>query len=128
MSRLYELVFIVKPDLGEEVGKAATEKLTGVVEESKGEIVTVEEWGKRKLAYPIEKCTEGHYVYLRFTAPPTAINEMERLLKLNEQVIRYLTVKIDPSKAAPVEEEPVEEKPVEETQEPSVDEGGASNE
>jgi len=132
MSRLYELIFIVKPDLGEEVGKAATEKLTGVVEESKGEVVTVEEWGKRKLAYPIEKCNEGNYVYLRFTAPPTAINEMERQLKLNEQVIRYLTVKIDPAKAAPVEEEPVEEEPVEETpeseQEPLAEEGGASNE
>ncbi|MFQ5585234.1 MAG: 30S ribosomal protein S6 [Thermodesulfobacteriota bacterium] len=122
MSRQYELIFIVKPDAGEEITTATTQKVRGVVEASKGEIITVEEWGKRKLAYPIQKCTEGHYIYLRFTAPPAAINETERLLRLNEQVIRYLTVKVDPSKVAPLQPETGEET----SDEPLAEEGGSN--
>lgn len=127
MSRPYELIFIVKPDVGEDTIQAAIQKTTGVVGESKGEMLTIDEWGKRKLAYPIEKCTEGHYVYLKFTALPEAINEIERLLKLNEQVIRYLTVKLDPRKMAPAIEEDTEEDTGDstETTQPLAEEGSS---
>ncbi|MFQ5328453.1 MAG: 30S ribosomal protein S6 [Thermodesulfobacteriota bacterium] len=127
MSQPYELIFIVKPDVGEEVIQAAVQKVTGVVAASKGEMLTVDEWGKRKLAYPIQKCTEGYYLYLKFTTPPEAIKEIERQLKLNEQVIRYLTVKLDPRKMVAAVEENEAESEGESTEvvQPVAEEGGS---
>jgi len=127
MSQPYELIFIVRPDVGEEVIQAAVQKVTGVVAEAKGEMLTVDEWGKRRLAYPIQKHKEGFYLYLKFTTPPETIKEIERLLKLNEQVIRYLTVKLDPRKMVAAVEENAEEGEGEssEAAQPVAEEGGS---
>jgi small subunit ribosomal protein S6 len=117
MSRMYETIYIVKPDLADEENKALTTKINEVIEKMNGDVRKLEDWGVRKLAYPIDKINRGRYMYLRSDGDATLIAELERRLRLDERVIRYQTVKLDKdtvvaAPAAPVEAEetvPVEE-------------------
>ena len=117
MSRMYETIYIVKPDLADEENKALTTKINEVIEKMNGEVRKLEDWGVRKLAYPIDKINRGRYMYLRSDGDATLIAELERRLRLDERVIRYQTVKLEKdtvvaAPAAPVEAEetaPVEE-------------------
>jgi small subunit ribosomal protein S6 len=103
MERHYETVFVVKPDIGEEAIKGIIGKATSVVEGANARDVSVDEWGRRKLAYPIEKKNEGYYFLMTYTAQHSAMKELERMFRLNEDVIRYQTVRLK-SRAAGVEE------------------------
>jgi len=91
--REYEIVYIFRSNFTPEEIEAKLERyhalLTGG---GKGEITAVEQWGKRPLAYPIEKQTNGYYVVAQFTTDPAAISELERVLKLEEDLLRYLIV------------------------------------
>ncbi|CAM2864988.1 30S ribosomal protein S6 [Hathewaya histolytica] len=91
--RAYELMFILKPSLDEEAVKANVEKFKGIIETNGGEIENVDLWGKRKLAYPIEKVTEGHYVLVNFKSNPELPKELTRNLKISDNVIRDMIVK-----------------------------------
>jgi small subunit ribosomal protein S6 len=95
MERHYETVYIVKPDIGEDAIKGIVGKAAKTVEDGKGTDVEVREWGRRKLAYPIQKQSEGYYFLMLYTAPPPASKELERTLRLNEDVIRYQTVRLN---------------------------------
>ncbi len=95
MERHYETVYIVKPDIGEDAIKGIVGKAAKTVEDGKGTDVEVREWGRRKLAYPIQKLNEGYYFHMIYTAPPPASKELERTLRLNEDVIRYQTVRLN---------------------------------
>jgi len=88
----YETVFITKPEMADEQLKALQEKLKGIVLEFKGEVVVQEDWGSKKLAYPINKESRGRYTYLAFTGRGGLVAEMERNLRLNESVVRFLSV------------------------------------
>jgi len=88
--REYELVYIIQPDLDESSILALNERVVQVIGEHQGEMLTTEMWGRRTLAYPIKKFFEGHYVMQRFTMLPNGAEEVERYLRLNEDVIRYL--------------------------------------
>lgn len=92
MSKHYETVFILVPTLKEDEIKASVEKFTNLIS-SNGEITKVDEWGKRKLAYEINKVTEGYYVYVEFTAEGDFVKELERNYKISDSVLRYLVVK-----------------------------------
>ncbi len=119
MERHYETVCIVKPDIGEDAIKGIITRATSVVEDNDGKDVLVDEWGRRKLAYPIQKKNEGFYFVITYTSPPPANKELERILKLNEDVLRYQTVglKVRVSVAEePAAEEATEKTPGEETE------------
>jgi len=91
----YELVFIVQPELEEEAVTALVDKVTQTISELKGQVNQVDSWGKRRLAYPIKKYLEGLYFLMQVQLPTTAVRELERALKLMEDIIRYLIVRKD---------------------------------
>jgi small subunit ribosomal protein S6 len=110
----YELLFTISGNLGEDDYKALCEKFVNLINENATD-VTVDEWGKRKLAYPINYITEGYYVLVNFKSEPTFPLELERVLGITEGVIRYMTLaKVE--KVAP-EAPAIEEVAVEETTE-----------
>ena len=87
----YELVYVVRPNAEEEVREAVINKVKEVVA-AEGEVVKVDVWGTKKLAYPIAKFTEGHYVLVNFNAGVEVPKEIDRNLKINENVIRHMIV------------------------------------
>lgn len=93
--RMYETIIIVQPDLGDEELKALAVKIQDVISTMKGEFQRLEDWGVRKLAYPINKVTRGRYYYLRFDGDAPLIAELERRLRLDDKVVRYQSVKIE---------------------------------
>ena len=90
----YECLFVVDVTNGDDVVKAKVEKFTGKIA-ANAEIVEVNEWGKRRLAYPINDKSEGYYVIVTFKAEPSFIAEIERRFNIDETIMRYLVVKLD---------------------------------
>ena len=88
----YELMYIIDTSLEEAPRKELIEKVSGQIAENGGEVEKVDEWGKRRLAYAIDYKTEGYYVLVNFSAKPEVPQEIERLLQINEQVLRYLVI------------------------------------
>ena len=88
--RNYELAYIAHPELDEEALKALEEKVVGWVEAAGGKSAKIDHWGKRKLAYPIQKQTDGFYLFLQLELPPQAGVVIERDLRLSEQILRYM--------------------------------------
>ncbi len=95
----YELVYIVRPTADEQVLTAVTERVAKIIAGVGGEIARKDDWGKRRLAYPILKFTEGFYTVLQLKLPPTALREVERSLRLTEDIVRYLVVRVDAEEA-----------------------------
>ncbi len=91
----YETVFILTPVLSDDQMKEAVEKFKSLLVEEGAEIVNEEDWGLRKLAYPIDKKTTGFYAFLEFKAEPHVIEKLEVNFRRDERVIRFLTVKQD---------------------------------
>jgi small subunit ribosomal protein S6 len=91
----YETVFILTPVLSDAQMKEAVEKFKNLLTEQGAEIVNEEDWGLRKLAYPIDKKTTGFYTFLEFNAEPSVIDKLEVNFRRDERVIRFLTVKQD---------------------------------
>ena len=94
--RTYETVFIARPDLEEEGLDALVERQKQVLTDNGAEIIKVEPMGLRRLAYPIKTHVRGHYVLIHAGMELSAIQELERSLKLSEDVLRYLVVRIEP--------------------------------
>ena len=95
LDRIYEEMFIVRPDAAEEVIDAAVEQIANSVKSAGGQVDKIDKWGKRRLAYKIEKFDEGFYVLMQITCKPEIVRELERRLRVNDQVIKFLTVRID---------------------------------
>ncbi len=95
MTRIYESLFIVKPDAAEEDIDALVETLSKNITAAGGTVDKVEKWGKRRLAYRVEKNREGYYVLIVFTALPAAVKEYERRMRVTDSVIKFITVRID---------------------------------
>lgn len=93
--RTYELLFVMQPDLDEEGLNALVEQLQQVMVANGGQVVKTEHWGRRKLAYPIEKRREGYYVLVHAQLEQKAIAELERAIKLSDDVLRHLMVRLD---------------------------------
>ena len=91
---LYESVIIGRQDLTPGQFETLLEKFIAVIQSFKGEIRKRESWGIRNLAYKINKNRKGHYMLLNIDSPPEAIQEYERLMRLDEDIIRFLTIKI----------------------------------
>ncbi|AQR73293.1 30S ribosomal protein S6 [Sphingomonas sp. LM7] len=92
---LYEHVFLARQDLAQAQVDALAEAATKIVEDNKGKVVKTETWGLRSLAYRIAKNRKAHYVMLEIDAPAGVVAELERQTQINEDVIRYMTVKVD---------------------------------
>lgn len=92
--RRYELIFIVQPDLSEEEVKTVSEKYLQIISAQKGSVIKTEDWGKRRLAYDINKQSKGTYVLVDFYGPGSMIREIERNLKIDDKILKFLTVKV----------------------------------
>lgn len=90
----YETIYVVRPELTEDTVRALNEKVDGIVGRFEGHILFREDWGKRKLAYPIQKNSKGHYIYLRYLGPTEMIAEIERNLRIDSNLLRFLTVRL----------------------------------
>jgi small subunit ribosomal protein S6 len=99
--RCYEHTFIARQDLSPQQAQALAETYTGLVTEHGGEVTKNEYWGLRNLAYRMRKNRKGHYVHLNLKADAAAINELERQERLSDDILRYLTVKVDELDEAP---------------------------
>ncbi len=96
MTTKYEITYIIKPDVDDEAKKAIIDKYTKVIADNGGEMVEAKDWGKRRFAYEIEKYCEGSYYIMTFTAEDAAaVNEFARLSKIDDSVLRSMTVKLD---------------------------------
>ena len=91
----YESVLIARQDLGSSQVNNIVSDMSKVIADQGGEVVRVDNWGLKNLAYRIKKNRKGHYVLLNISAPAQAIAEYERLLRVNEDIIRYMTVKVE---------------------------------
>lgn len=93
--RKYELMYIVKPSLDEEARTAVIEKLHAILTDNGATIDSVDEWGLRELAYEIKDLTKGYYVVTNFTSDDQALNEFDRLTRINNDVLRFMIVRLD---------------------------------
>lgn len=91
----YESVLIARQDLGASQVSSLIDSLKDVVSKQGGEVVRVDNWGLKNLAYRIKKNRKGHYVLLNISAPAQAVAEYERVMRVNEDIIRYMTIKVD---------------------------------
>jgi small subunit ribosomal protein S6 len=98
---LYEHVFLARQDLAQAQVDALAENATKIVESMEGKVVKTETWGLRSLAYRIAKNRKAHYVMLEIDAPGEVVAELERQTQINEDVIRYMTVRVDGHEAGP---------------------------
>ena len=90
----YEVMFVIDPTLDDEKKEAAVERVKEVIS-SEGEVVNVDVWGLRKLAYPIQKQNDGYYAVIEFKAEPTLPQELDRRLKISDDFIRHIIINKD---------------------------------
>ena len=110
--RKYETIFILDPDLEEEPAQSAIEKVKGIITQANGEILKVEDWGKRKLAYIVKKKPKGRFILIHFSGTPALLSELERNFRVMDAVIKFQSVRLDERKVTttevPLPEEPSE--------------------
>ena len=114
----YETIFILDPALGDDKATEEIDRATSVIKSAKGEVLDVQRWGKRKLAYEIKKKREGIYTLVRFKGTGGVVSELERSFRISEPVLRFLTV-VDTGEASPSAAAGIDEK---RTREPMDDE------
>lgn len=109
MKRDYELGFIISPEVSEEETRSILDRLGQIVAQYDGQVVKINQWGRRRLAYPIKRHRDGHYVFIDMILTPETAIELERTLKVSEIVLRYMLTKRD-AKAVQKEREEREER------------------
>jgi small subunit ribosomal protein S6 len=110
--RKYETIFILDPDLEEEKTQSVIEKVKGIITQANAEILKVEDWGKRKLAYEVKKKSKGHYFLIHFLGTPALLSELERNFRVMDAVIKYQSVRLgerETSSEGTIPEESLEE-------------------
>jgi small subunit ribosomal protein S6 len=98
---LYEHIIIVRQDVSSAQVESLTEELSTLVSENGGSVEKVEQWGLRNLAYRIKKNRKGHYVLLNLDAPAAAVAELERIERINEDIIRIMTIRVEELEEGP---------------------------
>lgn len=102
---IYETVVILNPSLGEDEAKAVIGKITDLIKNNEGEILKVDVWGKRKLAYELNKQKMGNYAFLLFKAPSAAIRKLEDYFKVLDAVLKFMVVKLGAKQIAALPKE-----------------------
>ena len=92
--RKYEALVLLSPELATDNRQEIVENLKGVLERQGTTMLSVDEWGMKDLAYPVQKKTRGHYTRFEFAAPATAIAEFERIVRITDGVMKFITVKL----------------------------------
>src|SRR4051794_39757199 len=98
---LYEHIFLSRQDVSAQQVEELTAQLKGVIEQMGGKVSKTEQWGVKSLSYRMRKNRKAHYTLLNVEAPSTALNEIERQERLNEDVLRYLTIRVDAHEEGP---------------------------
>ena len=93
--RVYEELFIVKPDTAEEEVDGFVDQLKTLIDNGKGTVDKVDKWGVRKLAYRVSRYAEGRYILIQFSSSPESVKEIERRLRVTDMVIKFITVRIE---------------------------------
>lgn len=93
--RIYEELFIVRPDITEEEADHIVDQVKSVITNAAGTVDKIEKWGVRKLAYRVGKRNEGYYILIQFSANSATVREVERRLRVNDNVMKFITVRID---------------------------------
>ncbi len=93
-SREYELVFIVRPDVTDEDIETIKDRCSQIISEREGKVLKVDDWGKRRLAYEIRDYSKGHFVLINYLGSTEIVNELERTLRIDDSLLRFLTVKL----------------------------------
>ncbi|HLX58232.1 MAG TPA: 30S ribosomal protein S6 [Ktedonobacteraceae bacterium] len=105
MRRDYELGFILNPEVSEEQSSSILERIQQIVTIHDGQVVRVNQWGRRRLAYPIEHKRDGFYVFIDMILTPETVSELDRTLKVTEEVLRHIIIRRDPKSAQKEREE-----------------------
>jgi small subunit ribosomal protein S6 len=92
--RKYEALLLLSPELATDNRQEILDNLKGVLEGQQATMLATDEWGMRDLAYPVEKKTRGHFTRFEFAAPPTAIAEFERIVRITDGIMKFVTVKL----------------------------------
>ncbi len=92
--RRYETIFILRPNAGEEQISAVSDRVCSIITGDGGTLITRDAWGLRKLAYLIDKQSQGYYVHLDYAGTPAAVAELERILRIEDAALKYMTVKL----------------------------------
>ncbi len=124
--RSYEFVYIISPEIEQEDLEGVTDKIGQMIVDRGGQVLNLDAWGRRRLAYPIQNFHEGHYMVAQLQLEPETISELKERLALSEEVIRYLLVRteekeVEPLAAQPAEE-PLQEEPEEGPEQEEVEE------
>ena len=93
MLNKYESIYIINPNVEGEALKGLVGKFNALIESEGGKVTETNEWGMKKLAYPIKKLTQGYYVLVNFEAKPEFIDELERVYKITDSVIKFITIR-----------------------------------
>ncbi|MBO3462787.1 30S ribosomal protein S6 [Aetokthonos hydrillicola Thurmond2011] len=104
MQLVYETMYILRPDLGDEQVEQAVNKYQNLIREQGADNIQIQNRGKRRLAYEINRHRDGIYIQMNYTGPGTIIAPMERAMRLSEEVIRYLTIKQQVAEQEPAQE------------------------
>ncbi len=91
--RRYETIYIIRPTVNEDDINAIIDRTNGVIEKFGGSIIQLDRWGLKKLAYLIQKETQGYYVFTEYAGTPEAVAELERLFRIDEKSLKYMTIK-----------------------------------
>ena len=94
-KNMYELTYIINSVVSDDNIKDLVKRVTTYVEENGGDVVEVDEWGSRRLAFPLQKKRNGYYVNMYFNAPGEIIQKLERALEIDDNILRYLTLRMD---------------------------------
>jgi small subunit ribosomal protein S6 len=108
VRRDYELVFILNPEVNEEETRAILDRVEQIVANYGGQVVKVNQWGRRRLAYPIQRHRDGNYIFIDMILTPETVVELERTLKVSEVVLRHMVTKRDPKAVQKEREERAE--------------------
>ncbi len=91
--RAYEIMYIINSELDEEQTTAVMEKFKGIIEKNGGELVKLDKWGKRRLAYEIKRKRDGFYVLMIVNGPPEVVHELDRVFKITDEVIKHMILR-----------------------------------
>ncbi len=124
MVRAYEMVIVLHPELEEADRGKIIDEVKGIIGKFKGTIGGIDEWGKKTLAYPINKLKEGYYILMEYTLSPEGLKEVDRKLKINEKVIRFQALRAAQSKKKKQICDDTETEKIEETETSDVNQTG----
>jgi len=93
--RNYECMYILKPEMEEEAIQQMVDRYSAIVTDGQGELVSIDKWGKRRLAYEIKDLFEGYYVLMNFKSEPDVVKELDRVMKISDDMLRFMIINQD---------------------------------